>query len=97
MPPGSQRRRGRDKGAAGDELGLEISSLGYYPGHLDAGGGERARIAEYFQTLLRLAADLGVPVVSTHAAGSVLLTLEEMVAQFVESSPLAWSWLSGWG
>lgn len=68
-----------------DELGLEISSLGYYPSHLDPDEDKRSRIAEYFQTLLRLAADLGVPVVSTHAAGSVLPTLEEKVAQFVDA------------
>ena len=67
-----------------DELGLEISSLGYYPSHLDADEGERIRTANYFQTLLRLAADLRVPIVSTHAAGSILPTLEEKLAQFIE-------------
>jgi sugar phosphate isomerase/epimerase len=66
------------------ELGLEISSLGYYPSHLDADPNERVRIADYFQALLRLAADLGVPVVSTHAAGSPLSTLEEKLTQFAE-------------
>jgi sugar phosphate isomerase/epimerase len=66
------------------ELGLEISSLGYYPSHLDPDRGERARVAEYFRALLQLAASLRVPIVSTHAAGSVLSTLGEQVAQFVE-------------
>jgi sugar phosphate isomerase/epimerase len=70
--------------ALAEELGPEISSLGYYPSHLDPDGGERARVAGYFQALLRLAADLGVPVVSTHAAGSVLSTSRERAAQFVE-------------
>jgi len=79
----TQEKRAELRGLT-EELGLEISSLGYYPSHLDSDEGKRARIAGYFQALLRLAADLGVPVVSTHAAGSVLPTLEEKVAQFVE-------------
>lgn len=48
-----------------DEIGIEVSGLGYYPNNLHPDPEHRARVNEHTRKVIRAAARLGVPVVNT--------------------------------
>jgi sugar phosphate isomerase/epimerase len=68
-------------------LGIEISGLGYYPNNLHPDPEHRAAVNEHTRKVIRAAARLGVPVVTTFVGRDQHATHPENVAEFKKVWP----------
>jgi sugar phosphate isomerase/epimerase len=70
-----------------DDSGIEISALGYYPNNLHPDPEHRASVNEHTRKVIRAAARLGVPVVTTFVGRDKDRTHAENVAEFQKVWP----------
>ena len=67
-----------------DARGIAISGLGYYPNLLDPDAAVRADCRRRFRAVMRLAAEMGVPLVSTIAGRDPSRTIPQNMPQFAD-------------
>lgn len=65
-----------------DEVGIEISGLGYYPNNLHPDAEHRAAVNDHTRKVIRAAAQLGVPVVNTFVGRDKDRSHPENMAEF---------------
>jgi sugar phosphate isomerase/epimerase len=70
-----------------DELGIEISGLGYYPNNLHPDPEHRAAVNEHTRKVIRAAARLGVPVMNTFVGRDKDRSLPENMDQLATVWP----------
>lgn len=74
--------RARDIRAMLDDIGIEISGLGYYPNNLHPDPSHREAVNQHTRQVIRAAALLGVPVVNTFVGRDPSRSHPENMAEF---------------